>query len=80
MKPGECYLCSICKQQVLYSGYYDPHQNNKGLVCIECNKPPIRIRAVEFLRSLVDGFIQLILGVLVTYIIYRALWGIFNAP
>jgi len=38
------------------------------------------IRAFDFLWFLVLGFFKLLLGVLFAYIIWRALWGVFNAP
>jgi hypothetical protein len=80
VKPGDFYLCSICKQQVYHAGSHYPYHPNKGLVCIECNKPPTLIRAFNFLWFLVLGFFKLLLGVLFAYIIWRALWGVFNAP
>jgi hypothetical protein len=79
----EMFICSKCNQMAKSADTYisfGKSYSDKIYVCRKCNTPPLISRFFKFFWSLINGCYQLILGILISYILLRALWGIFNAP
>ncbi len=79
----EMFTCSKCNQIYDSANTYvllGESYSKKIYICRRCNTPPLISRLIIFLWSFITGCCKIIIGILIAYIILRALWGIFNAP
>ncbi len=79
----EMFICSKCNQMTKSVDTYisfGKSYSDKIYVCRKCNTPPLLSRLISFLWSFITGCCKIVIGILIAYILLRALWGIINAP